>query len=241
MGYPSGVISFGTKNAGDTIQPADINTPQTEITAIESGLLNGLQHALTINGAVTVSTGGLTVSTGNVSLGQNLNVAGNSTFAGAVTFSSGVTFASSLTFSGAVTFSSGVTFNQALTVNSALNVGSSLSLSGAFSVPSQSTQVGGASTSANELVIASSAVLLLVNNNSSDFSLGGIAGGTHGRMLYVVNAGAAGNLALVYQNAGTPSTSRFWGSQTLSTSAKMATLIYSTVTVGGVSPGWFVV
>jgi hypothetical protein len=100
MGYPSGIASFANKNAGDTIQPAHVNDLQTEITAVESGLLTGLQHALTI------STGGLTVSTGAVTL-PSLNVTGPSTFAGPVTFSSGVastvSFASSVTFSGAVT------------------------------------------------------------------------------------------------------------------------------------------
>ena len=39
--YPSAVISFTTKNAGDTIQPSHINTMQDEITALEDGLLNG--------------------------------------------------------------------------------------------------------------------------------------------------------------------------------------------------------
>lgn len=44
MGYPTGVVSFTTHNAGDVIQPADVNSPGTEIVAIETGLLNGAAH-----------------------------------------------------------------------------------------------------------------------------------------------------------------------------------------------------
>ena len=39
--YPNAVKSFGTKNAGDTIQPAHINELQDEVAALEDGLLNG--------------------------------------------------------------------------------------------------------------------------------------------------------------------------------------------------------
>lgn len=39
--YPSAVKSFGTKNAGDTIQPSHINELQDEVAALEDGLLNG--------------------------------------------------------------------------------------------------------------------------------------------------------------------------------------------------------
>lgn len=86
--YPTSIPSFTTKQDGvDYPQASHINDPQAEIVAIATGLKSGLQHAL------TVSTGGLTVSTGNTVLGQNLSVAGPSTFAGAVTFSTTVTFA----------------------------------------------------------------------------------------------------------------------------------------------------
>lgn len=47
MAYPTSPITFSTKNAGDTIQPAHVNDLQTEVTAIESALLTGgLAHAL---------------------------------------------------------------------------------------------------------------------------------------------------------------------------------------------------
>lgn len=44
--YPTSIATFSTHNTGDTIQAADINTPNAEIVAIETGLENGFQHAL---------------------------------------------------------------------------------------------------------------------------------------------------------------------------------------------------
>lgn len=49
MGFPSAVPSFGTKNAGDVIQPAHVNDLQTEVTALASDLINGLTNKLTAN------------------------------------------------------------------------------------------------------------------------------------------------------------------------------------------------
>ncbi len=46
MAYPTSVVSFTTKNTGDAIQPSHINDLQTEVTALETGLLNGLSHDL---------------------------------------------------------------------------------------------------------------------------------------------------------------------------------------------------
>jgi hypothetical protein len=109
--YPTSVYAPSAKNNGDVIQASFFNNPDAEITAVENALKNGLQHAL------TVSTGGLTVSTGNTVLGQNLSVAGLSTLATGLTVSTGVTaiggtldVAGASTFHGPVTFSSGVTF-----------------------------------------------------------------------------------------------------------------------------------
>lgn len=89
--YPTSPYAPAAKSAGQTITAAFFNDPEAEITAVENGLLSGLQHALTI------STGGLTVSTGSVNIGgpsslATLQVNGGSTFVGAVTFSTTVTF-----------------------------------------------------------------------------------------------------------------------------------------------------
>ena len=77
--YPGGVFSPAAKATGNVIQAAHVNDLDTEVTAIEDALLNGLAHA------VVISTGGLTVSTGGLRVGgpstmQALN-AGASTLA----------------------------------------------------------------------------------------------------------------------------------------------------------------
>ena len=101
--YPSAVKSFASRSAAQTIASAHVNDLQDEVNAIEAGLLNGLAHNLTI------STGGLTVSTGATTLGGSLSVAGGSTFAGAVTFSGAVSgVESALVCEGRLTLESGV-------------------------------------------------------------------------------------------------------------------------------------
>jgi hypothetical protein len=94
MGYPNSVIAFTTKQDGVNYpQAADINGPQTEITAVESGLLNGFQHP------ITVAVGGVTQS---ASTGSN-NFTGPSTLA-SLSVTGGSTFAGPVTFTGAVAF-----------------------------------------------------------------------------------------------------------------------------------------
>lgn len=44
--YPTSVKTFTTRVDGNTITPAFFNDPQDEITAVQSGLLNGLAHSL---------------------------------------------------------------------------------------------------------------------------------------------------------------------------------------------------
>lgn len=90
MAYPNGTYSQSPVSNGQVIDAARDNAQDAELTAVTNGLLNGLQHGL------TVSTGGLTVSTGSVNISgpsslATLQVNGGSTFAGLVTFSSGIT------------------------------------------------------------------------------------------------------------------------------------------------------
>lgn len=79
--YPTGIYApTPTKATGQTIQASWFNDPDAEITAIETALKNGIDHA------VIISTGGLTVSTGSVNIGgpsslATLNVTGGSTLA----------------------------------------------------------------------------------------------------------------------------------------------------------------
>jgi hypothetical protein len=94
--YPTGTYSPSPVSAGQTITASRENAQDAEITAVQDGLRSGLQHALTI------STGGLTVSTGSVNIGgpssvATLQVNGTSTFTGAATFSSNVSVGGTLT------------------------------------------------------------------------------------------------------------------------------------------------
>ncbi len=70
--YPGAVKSFTSKNAGDVIQPVDINDVQDEINAIEAGLLNGTANLNSSNSTVVSlsvlhnSTLGSTITIGTV-------------------------------------------------------------------------------------------------------------------------------------------------------------------------------
>lgn len=78
MAYPTTPYAPGNLQDGvDYPQAAHVNDLRTEVTAIETGLLTGLQHS--------------------VSLAQSLSVTGGSTFASSVTFSTGATFGGPLT------------------------------------------------------------------------------------------------------------------------------------------------
>ncbi|MEM4360394.1 MAG: discoidin domain-containing protein [Candidatus Bilamarchaeaceae archaeon] len=55
--YPNSVKFFTTKVTGQTIEAAHVNEPQDEITAIEQGLLQGLQHDLIPDASDTRSVG----------------------------------------------------------------------------------------------------------------------------------------------------------------------------------------
>lgn len=44
--YPNSVSAFGTKTNGQAIDASHVNTIQDEVTAVESGLLNGFAHDL---------------------------------------------------------------------------------------------------------------------------------------------------------------------------------------------------
>lgn len=78
MGYPSGIQTFTNKTAGQVIQPAHVNDLQTEITAIETDLINGFTNKVTANN-------GLQSSASTVA---SLQVDGASTFAnGTITIS----------------------------------------------------------------------------------------------------------------------------------------------------------
>jgi hypothetical protein len=120
--YPTAVFSPTSKNSGDTIQAAHVNDVQAEITAVEDALKNGIAHA------VTISTGGLTVSTGSVNIGgpsslATLQVNGGSTFVGTVAMSSNLTVAGDSTIAGSLTVSGTIEAANGVTVGGVSVVG----------------------------------------------------------------------------------------------------------------------
>lgn len=95
--FPTSVKSFTTKNAGQVIDPAHINDPQDEVTAIETNLLSAAG-----NGAIYIGSAPPAFSTvvsiplklaeavtasSNVSVGNNLSIGGSCTLAGPLTIS----------------------------------------------------------------------------------------------------------------------------------------------------------
>ena len=90
--YPNAVTSFATKNSGQTIQAADINDLQTEVTAIEAGLLQGTAPLNSSNSTVN-----------NLSVLGNSTIAGNVTIGGSLTVSSGLTLVGGIALSGVQT------------------------------------------------------------------------------------------------------------------------------------------
>ena len=55
--FPGGVYSFTTHQAGDIIQPSDVNNPGNEIVAIENSLLNGAAYTFKPSNTATYDLG----------------------------------------------------------------------------------------------------------------------------------------------------------------------------------------
>lgn len=65
--YPGSIKTFTTKNNGDTIQASHVDDLQDEVTAVETGLLNGFSHAINLG-----ATGQIVFpATQNASAGAN--------------------------------------------------------------------------------------------------------------------------------------------------------------------------
>lgn len=113
--YPSGVYAPISKAAGNTIQASFFNDPEAEITAVEDGLKNGLQHPLTVAvGGVTQSASTGSNNFAGASTFATLSVSGGSTFGGAVVFTVAPSFASGVILSSGATVSTGVIRQDAL-------------------------------------------------------------------------------------------------------------------------------
>lgn len=148
MPYPTSVQTFATHNKDDTIEGEHVNTLQTEVNAIEDGLLNATARLNSSNSTVAA-----------------LSVTGGSTFAGALTCSSGVrasgstsSFGSSVTFgsglnvsSGALVASSGFTASTGSTLSGPVTLGAGIVSTASFA--SSVTFSSGVSVSTGALTL----------------------------------------------------------------------------------------
>ena len=108
--YPLSVYTPAAKSNGQVIQAAWFNDPDSEITAVENALLNGLAHPLVIStGGVTISTGGIRIA-GHSSLVGNLQQTGNSTITGSLSVSGNSTFDANVTVTGTLTLANNLSF-----------------------------------------------------------------------------------------------------------------------------------
>jgi fibronectin-binding autotransporter adhesin len=110
--FPNSVTTFANRTSGQTIASAHMNAVQDEINALEDGYLNGtarlnssnstvanlsvtggstlgsltLSTGMTMNGPLTVSSGGVTISTGGLTVTGGITVS-----SGGMTVSTGTT------------------------------------------------------------------------------------------------------------------------------------------------------
>jgi hypothetical protein len=95
--FPTAVKAFTVKadGPGNVIAAAHVNDLQDEVTAIETGLLNGTAPVHSSNSTVA----NLSV-TGNSTIGGSLQVTGNSTITGTLTLGGALTFGGPVTVNG---------------------------------------------------------------------------------------------------------------------------------------------
>jgi hypothetical protein len=93
MAYPSSVISFSLKVDNDDIEAEHVNTLQTEVTALEDGLLNGFAHILKPTTHNTRDLGLTGTRWKDLYLAGNADVDGALDVAGALTVGGVVTLA----------------------------------------------------------------------------------------------------------------------------------------------------
>ena len=81
--YPGAVVVFPTRSNGQVIDASHIDAVQDEVTAIETGLINGTAPLNSSGSTVaTLQVLGNSTMTGHVLMSSNLRVAGQSTVVG---------------------------------------------------------------------------------------------------------------------------------------------------------------
>ena len=82
--YPSAVKTFTTRTLGDVIQAAHVNDLQDEVTAVETGILNGFAHAIVPLTDALYDLGSSTKNWRDGWFSRNLSVEGTLTSTGAI-------------------------------------------------------------------------------------------------------------------------------------------------------------
>lgn len=137
--FPSSVKSFTTKLAGDTVQASHINDLQDEIVAVETDLLNGLQHHLLFtDNTYDIGQSGATRP-------RHLYLAQNATIGGTLGVTGAGTFSSTLAVTGTANL------NGAANVAGALTPAALLDISGAAAGQVKFPGTQNASSNANTL------------------------------------------------------------------------------------------
>lgn len=137
--FPNSVKSFTTKNAGDVIQPADVNDLQDEVNAIEAGYINGTAPLNSSHSTLAA-----------------LSVTGNSTLASSVTL-------------GTIPYifpASGASTGAVLTCVS--TSGSTMTLGWSTPVTSQMSLIGGSSGSDSNAGAANVATFAISGLTNAD-------------------------------------------------------------------------
>ncbi len=243
--YPGSVTTFATKNTGDTIQAAHVNTLQDEVNAIEAGLLNGTARLNSSHSTLVALsvTGGSTIGTlqAGASTVASLSVSGASTVttlqAGASTMTSlsvsGGSTLTTLNVSGGSTFTGGLSVQNNSTlanvnITAGLNVPSASSLHGAVALTG--TQTATLSTgNTNNFVLSTDASILLLSAPAGGSTLTGISGGFTGRLLTLLSTSGQ-SWVIGLNNAGSSADCRIFGegaagSTTILTLTKRAVLL----------------
>jgi hypothetical protein len=183
--FPASIKSFTTKNAGDTIQPADVNDLQDEVNALEAGYLNGTARLNSSNSTCVslVVTGAASAAT--------LDVSATSTLHGNVTMSADAAVTGNLTVLGGVLSAGHLLMRESVYTQGSTTI-----------TPSTGT--------INDMVISSAVANIRMNVAAGGSTVTGFAlagGATDGQMLWIWNVGT-GSLGLSH-TTGSASTGQF--------------------------------
>lgn len=224
--YPGSVKVFSARSNGQTIDAAHVNDLQDEVSAIESGLLNGTAPMTSSNATVNnLQVNANSTIVGSLSVGvnvniqgasscANLNVTGNSTVVGSLAVGVNLNVAGASSVANLnVTGNSTVVGSQQIGVN--LTVGGASTFTGPVTLAHAVIGAGLqnfviSNGNQNNLAVGSSVFHMRIAA-SSNSTITGIqtAAGAVGRLLWLSNVGTSGTIVLTHVDVTSDSTNRF--------------------------------